>query len=181
LIMRLNLTAAVCLFLALVVSCRPGLRPRLHIIDGEGRRQLSAEESYYLENREFVNKPEGLPHKAGRANILITDQTAIDPDRAEIETGLIRAVGEIKYRIYVSLPEKISIDSLDIAGKSICRIMALYDLDERLRHYVCMEGFLKIDSVKSSYFHALLSGGYFNQNGDSLFFEGDLKVKRKKH
>jgi hypothetical protein len=67
-----------------------------------------------------------------------------------------------------------------MAGKSICRILALYDLDERLRHYTCTEGFLKIDSVKSSSFHALLSGKYFNQNGDSLIFEGDLKVKRKK-
>ncbi|UCD94027.1 MAG: hypothetical protein JSU69_09690 [Candidatus Zixiibacteriota bacterium] len=178
--MKSSLTLIFCLLSVLLISCRPGLRPALYIIDAESRRQLNTEDSYYLENRELIDRPEGLPHRAGQGNILISNQTIINPEQAEIETGLIRAVGEIKYRIYVALPEEISGDSLDIASKSICRIVALYHLAERLRHYTCTEGFLKIDSVKSSSFHALFSGKYFNPENDSLVFEGDLKVKRKK-
>jgi hypothetical protein len=117
---------------------------------------------------------------SGRGNVLVTDQSSKDPGGEEIGTGLIKVVRETTYRIYVALPEDIVEDSINITDQSICRVIGLYDLEDDLKHYVCDEGYVKIDSVKSSRFHAYLSGRYYNTRRDSLIFEGDLSVKRRK-
>ena len=162
------------------ISCRSRLKPVVYEIRGESRHQLSTRNSYYMENYRLVDTTAGNPLKAGSGNLLVAELIIAPPDRKEISTGLIKAVGEMEYRVYIALPAEISPDSLDIAGQSVCRIIGLYELTDSLTHYVCAEGYLKIDTVKSSRFHAILSGKYHNVMDDSLRIDGDLSVTRKK-
>lgn len=170
----------VLLVFMLLASCGQRLGPVLYQIRGEARQGLIPESSYSRDGFTLTDTYDANPLRPGRGKILVTNQIATDIDRADINIGLIKAVGEICYRIYVILPEEIVKDSLGIADRSICRIIGMYELADSLRHYVCRDGYLKIDTVKSSRFHAWFSGSYYNVNNDSLIFNGDLNVKRKR-
>jgi len=174
-----TLFIAVCIFV-LVLSCRSRLKPKIYQINEESRCLLDYVDSYYMDGFNLLISPKTDPLSLGTGKILITNQGGLNPDQEEIKTGLIMAVGEINYRIYVDLPPIITTGRMDLKNKSVCRIIGLYKLDDRIKHYVCREGFLKIDTVKSSRFHAQLYGKYFNYKSDSLIFEGNLNVKRKK-
>lgn len=151
----------------------------MYQIGEESRLRLDYIDSYWLENFTLSLSSDTDPLMPGEGNVLICNQRRTDPDRGEIQTGLIKAVGEINYRIYVALPQNITTGSLDLQKKSICRIIGMYELDDRIKHYDCREGYLKIDTVKTSRFHAQMYGKYFNYKNDSLVFEGDLNVKRR--
>lgn len=178
--MKVKLIFAAIVILVLVSSCRHRLRPILYKVEGGDRLTLDLENCYYMDGFTLSSVFRANPLTPGRGKVLVTNHSIKDPGREEIRIGLIKAVGEIMYRIYVALPEDIAEDSINIAGKSVCYIIGLYDLDDNIKHYLCNEGYLKIDSVRSSRFHAFLSGKYYNIEKDSLIFEGDLNVKRRK-
>lgn len=164
----------------ILISCRSRLKPNMYQIEENSRLKLDYIDSYYLENFTISLSEKSEPLIPAEGKVLISNQKRIDPDNIEIETGLMSALGEINYRIYVALPKNITTGKLDLKNKSICRIIGMYDLENRLKHYECREGYLKIDTVKSSRFHAYLYGKYFNYKNDSLVFDGDLNVKEKK-
>jgi hypothetical protein len=166
--------------LAVIMSCHSRLKPRLYQVGEESRLRLEYVDSYWLDNFTLSRAEEGDPLIPGEGKVLICNQKRTDPNQAEIETGLLTAVGEINYRIYVDLPDKITTGSLNLKNKSICRIIGMYEIDDRVKHYECREGYLKIDTVKTNRFHAQLYGKYFNYKNDSLVFDGDLNVKEKK-
>ncbi len=167
------------IFLVLL-SCRSRLKPKMYQVEEESRLKLEYIDSYWMDNFALSLSSESDPLSSGEGKVLISNQRRANPDRGEIRTGLISAVGEINYRIYVALPQNITTGSMDLKKKSICRIIGMYELDDRIKHYECREGYLKIDTVKSSRFHAQMYGKYFNYKNDSLIFEGDLNVKQKK-
>jgi hypothetical protein len=152
----------------------------MYQVGEESRTKLEYVDSYWMDNFTLSQVETGDPLMPGEGKILICNQKRYDPDLAEIETGLFKATGEINYRIYVDLPENITTGSLNLKNKSICRIIGLYELDDRLKNYECREGYLKIDTVKSNRFHAQLYGKYFNYKNDSLVFDGDMNVVHKK-
>ena len=178
--MRNKTIIIVVLALLVAVSCNNRLRPILYEINGENHMSLSHNETYYQIGRELNHRYDQRPLRDGDRIVLTTIQSAVDSEKSELSTGLITAVGEIEYRLYTAFPFINEGDSLDIADNSICRLIGLYEIADSLKHYECREGFIKIDSVKSSRFHAYLSGKYFNRNNDSLLFEGDLKVGLRK-
>lgn len=164
---------------AFSISCRTRLRPKLYIINETLKQPLDLKQSYYLNNFSLKTTPGGSPLVSGSANVLVSNQSMTNPGDDIIETGLIKAVKEISYRLYVELPADIKVDSLNIMDKSICRIIGNYEVENQIKHYVCREGYLAIDTVKSSRFFARMYGKYFNSANDSLIFEGTLNVKQK--
>jgi hypothetical protein len=178
--MKLKIGLFIFAIIAITLTCRGRLSPVLYQIEGESRSALKVDESYYLTGYDLSMSPDTDPVVIGRGNILITNQYREEPGKEIIETGLIKAVGEITYRIYAALPEDIAIGSMELAGKSVCRIIGMYELSEDIRHYVCHEGTLAIDTVKTSRFRAHIYGKYYNTNNDSLIFDGDLNVKKQK-
>jgi hypothetical protein len=164
----------------ILLSCRSRLRPKMFQVEENSRLKLDYVDSYWMDNFALSLSAEADPLSPGVGKVLISNQRRANPDRGEIETGLISAVAEINYRIYIDLPQNITTGSMDLKNKSICRLIGMFELDDRIKHYECREGFLKIDTVKSSRFHAQMYGKYFNYKNDSLVFEGDLNVKQKK-
>nr|MBN2276572.1 hypothetical protein [candidate division Zixibacteria bacterium] len=178
-ICKSKIILGILLLLALMAACRHGLKPVVYRVMNNERRSLGTEDTYYLSRFEMTDRKAANPIQPGRGNVLVTNQSYVNPDAEELNTGLILAVSEINYRIYISLPDQIQAESLDIASRSICRIIGLYDLPDSLRHYECIEGFLKIDTVKSSRFHARVAGIYLNPVNDTLSFDGDLNASRR--
>lgn len=175
---KIIIIAALVLFAA--VSCNNRLRPILYEINGENRLHLSHNETYYQIGHELNHRHDLRPLRDGDMIVLTTIQNAVHPEQSEVATGLITAIGEIEYRLYAAIPFINEGDSLDIAGNSICRLIGFYETADSLKHYECREGYIKIDSVRSSRFHAFLSGKYFNLRNDSLLFDGDLNVRLRK-
>jgi hypothetical protein len=178
--MKIKYSTFVLLAFIISLSCQSRLKTILYEIDGENRLPLTHDHSYYLEGFRLADTYGVKPFTPGAGKVMVTGQRITPGEKNEIETGLIKAVREIEYRIYVSLPDNITVDSFDIADKSFCRLIGLYELPDRMKHYDCMEGFLVIDTVKSKRFRARLSGKYYNAENDSLIFDGDLNVRLRK-
>lgn len=136
--------------------------------------------SYYLEGCKISLHPNENLVVPGRGSVLVTNQKSIHPERKKISAGLATVESELTYRILVALPESPVKDSLNIGNSSLCKLVGRYELPDSLNLYYCREGYLKIDSVKSSSFHAFLRGKYFNIKNDSLQFSGELRVKKEK-
>ena len=117
---------------------------------------------------------------SGDGAVLITNHRSIHPEKKEMPAGIITVRGEMTERIAVNLPTGFKNDSLDIADQSICILIGRFELADSLNLYYCREGYLRIDSVKSSTLYAYLSGKYFNINNDSLQFAGELRARKQK-
>jgi len=178
--MKTKTTLIVILVLLAVVSCRTRLKSILYEVNDESRLGLVHDETYYQTGFELNDNYEQNAMKYGSGIVMTSVQKATHPESGELITGLLKAVGEIEYRLYVHLPFINQGDSIDLAGNSICRLIGLYQFDDSLKHYSCREGFIRIDTAKSARFHAYLSGKYFNISNDSLILEGDLSARLKK-
>ncbi|MEW5924983.1 MAG: hypothetical protein AB1746_13445 [Candidatus Zixiibacteriota bacterium] len=178
--MKTKIIIIAVLVFVLAISCRTRLGSVLYEIDGENQTALSQKETYYqvgfdLDKSSLVN-----PLINGKKIVLISRQNAAHPEKSEIATGLITSTGEIEYRVYVPIPFINEGESLNVSGKSFCRLIGLFDIADSLKHYECREGYIKIDTVKPSRFVSYLSGKYYNRENDSLILEGHLNAVRKK-
>ena len=178
--MKIKTTIIAALFMLALISCRSRLQPTLYEILDSGKRELVRNDTYYQTGFELNDDYARSAVRPGSGIVMVTSQSAKNTEKDEVSTGLIKAVGEIEYRLYVYLPFINQDDSLDISGKSICRLIGFYEIADSLKHFSCREGFIKVDSVKSSRFNAFLSGKFFNRHNDSLLFEGFLKAEQKK-
>jgi len=178
--MNIKITIIAALVLLALISCRSRLQPTLYEIMDNGRHKLVQNDTYYQAGFELNDNYAKSAVRAGSGIVLVTSQSAKNIEKDEVSTGLIKAVGEIEYRLYVYLPFINQNDSLDISGNSICRLIGFYEIEDSLKHYSCREGYIKVDSVKSSRFNAFLSGKFYNRQNDSLLFEGFLKAEQKK-
>jgi hypothetical protein len=168
------------LIILTLVACRSRFAPKFYKIDGEEKKLLNRSDIYFLNQMTLTDPSETGPIKPGNGNVLIIGHADVDPELQEIDAGLITAVGEIEYRIYVDLPPTISIDSVDIVDRSVCRLIGLYNLPEEQRRYACHEGFMVIDTVRSRLTCGYLYGQYVNINNDTLSFEGRFRARLKK-
>ncbi|PKK82238.1 MAG: hypothetical protein CVT49_14790 [candidate division Zixibacteria bacterium HGW-Zixibacteria-1] len=178
--MKTRIIIIAVLILAVAISCRTRLKPILFELDGENRVTLNQKETWYQVGYDLYNTATGNPLVKGDGIILVSSQYARHPERNEIQTGLFKSAGEIEYRLFIPLLFINEGDSLDIGGKSVCRLIGLYEMADSLKHYDCRQGYLKIDTVKSSRFSAYMSGKYFNSENDSLVLEGRLNAVKKK-
>jgi hypothetical protein len=176
--MRKAIVTVVMLALA-VIACHPKYRIDFYKIEGPEKRLLSNEDSYFLNGFRISPNPLENQVAAGAGKVLVTNQSMPDPEQMRIKSGIITTEGKLNYRIYVQLPESIKKDSLNISGNSICQLVGRFNIDDTLKIYNCREGYILIDSVKSSRFFAILSGKYYNQSNDSLIFSGAVKVHRR--
>lgn len=163
-----------------LIGCRSRFAPKFYKIDGKGQKLLNKTDVYFLEQMTLADPSETAPIKPGNGNVLIIGHADVDPELQEIDAGLITAVGEIEYRIYVDLPPTITVDSADIVDRSVCRLIGLYNLPEEQRRYTCHEGFMVIDTVRSRLTCGYLYGHYININNDTLSFEGRFRARLKK-
>jgi len=171
---------AVVLFTALIIpGCRHGLKPVVYRVSESGRTDLSSGETYFMQGYILGRKNATNPIEPGEGTVLISNQSMVNPKQEEINTGLILSVGEINYRFYFSLPQQIKKDSIAIGGESLCRIIGMYELPDSVRNFECQDGFIRIDTVKSSRISAVFSGTYQNSLADTLIFEGSIGAKKK--
>jgi hypothetical protein len=177
--MKIKLALCFLLILLSCPACRQYGNLRFYVTRGESRQLSKPEGSYYLENYVISSRPQDNLLALGDGKVLITNQSVPDPEQKELQAGWILTQGSLTYRIAATLPQTIVRDSLNLAGRSICQIIGQFNLPDSLRIYNCREGYLLVDSVKSSKFFAILSGKYYNVNNDSLIFSGQLKVKKK--
>ncbi len=178
--MKLRTILTVLIILTFFSACRHRLRPQLYQIENNSRIRLEQSDCYYSTGFRLSDKPDSIAFIPGVGNLLITNQTLTDTAQVYFPAGIMSVDKKITYRIYIDLPEKLTQDSLDITDRSICHIIGQYELDEKLKMYYCRRGYLLIDSLKRSGFYGILSAQYQNRQGDTLVFEGNMKVKRKK-
>lgn len=178
--MKTKLIIIAVLIFILAVSCQTRLKSVMYEINGENRSALNHAETYYQVGYDLNPKAPGNPLMDGDNIVLVSRQNAPHPEKSEIQTGLIRSTGEIEYRLYVPIPFINTGDSLDISGKSFCRLIGLFNKADDLKQYECREGYIIIDTVKSSRFTSILSGKFYNPENDSLILEGRLNAVLKK-
>jgi len=204
--MKLWLAILLSIFLSFIIlaSCQSRYRPRFYLIQESVQRELTLDDSYYLEGYKISPRPLENLIVPGAGTVLVTNQKSVRPDKKEIPAGLMTVQGEMIYRIVIALPArqkpdlpKIPVkDSLDLADNSLCKLIGRYELPDSLNLYYCREGYLKIDLVPSKAgfenksssfrsvtrpdFQAFLWGRYFNIKNDSLQFSGELRVKKGK-
>jgi hypothetical protein len=171
---------AATVLMAMSCGCRQRLAPVLYRVDGGEEQRLDPVESYYLEGYSLTPLPTDYPFETGEGKVLVTIHRGIDPGLAGVKAGILTAPGELTYRIYIALPNQIAESTFEIEEKSYCRIVGMYERDDKFKNFVCREGYLRIDTLGASKFSAFLSGKYFNIINDSLVFEGFLKARRKK-
>ena len=164
------------------ISCtyQHRLRPKFYRVERDYQQELVSRESYYLDGFSIRDAYDANPLTPDGARVLVTYQTALSSDSGRIDFGILSVPGEIGYRIYVELPEVTGKDSIGITGRSICRIIGLYEMADSLKHFRCTDGYLLIDTVKANRFTAYLSARYLNVVRDSLAFRGRLDVQRLK-
>jgi hypothetical protein len=177
--MRKGTILSVLIILTLFSSCRNRLQPQLYYLEQDSRVKLTKSDCYYVEGMQLSNSPDSMDMISGAGNLLITNQDFYDSSQVYFPGAILSVDRKLTYRIFINLPAQLSHDSLDIADHSVCRIIGLYELDDAIKMYHCREGYLLIDSVRRSSFYGDLSAVYFNNQGDSLKFTGDMKVRRK--
>ncbi len=177
--MRIKTIILIGLVFILALSCKSRLQPRLYQVGESISFLLKEVESFYRPGYILTDEPQTSYIRPGDGAILIAKR--IGPSAGELQTlGKVFTVEEkIAYQILVELPASIRKDSLDLHDHSLCRLEGRFDVDERLRIYHCMKGFMVIDTVWTSSFRARLSGIYVNPENDTLIFEGDLKARRR--
>ncbi len=163
----------------LALSCKSRLQPRLYQVGESISFLLKEVESFYRPGYILTDEPQTSYIRPGDGTVLVAKR--IGPSAGELQTlGKVFTVEEkTAYQIMVELPTSIRRDSLDLRGRSICRLEGRFDVDEQLRIYRCMQGFMVIDTVWTSSFRGRLSGIYVNPENDTLIFEGDLKARRR--
>jgi len=176
--MKYRLPVIILLTCLSIIACRHRLKPKMYQIN-EGREVLmTTNESYYYKNLHLLlDSATMIP---GENIVLVASHTLDDTGRTYITGNVISFDEKNTYRLYVELPAQLQRDSLDIAGKSVCRLAGKYDLANEMRTYICRKGFALIDSVRTKWFYAALSGFYVNAVNDTLQFRGDLKVRLQK-
>ena len=177
--MRIKAVLLIALIPLTLFSCKNRLKPRLYQISESKQFLLKETDSYYRHGFVLTDNPELSYIEPGDGTVLITRR--VGPPGDEIKTlGKIFTVeAKTSYQILVGLPLRLDRDSLDLKGRSICRLEGQFNLDEGLRLYRCTEGYIALDSVWASSFRARLSGIYVNSENDTLVFDGDLKAGRR--
>jgi len=177
--MRLGTVLLLLIILTLVSSCRNRLKPQLYYIEHDSQFKLTQSNCYFIDKMQFSRNHDSTDIVPGQGNLLITNQDFYDTSRVYFPGDILSVDQKLTYRIFINLPAEIKPDSLDINGQSICKIIGLYELDDAINMYQCRNGYLLIDSVKRSSFFGELSAVYNNNQGDSLKFTGNMKVKLK--
>jgi hypothetical protein len=171
------------IFLSLILLFATGCHPKYYThffrTDEGINRELMAEESYYVEGFRISEQPLENLIVPGSGNVLVTNQSMAVPGAKELMTEFLTVKERMTFRLAADIPGEIKKDSLNIKDQSICQIIGLFNLPDSLRLYRCREGYLLIDSVKSSKFFATISARYFNINSDSLSFSGSLWIKKR--
>jgi hypothetical protein len=166
--------------IVVLISCNTKYSLHFYKFEGQQRFDLQNEGSYFRDGYVIARNNPGGIISPGLGTVLVTNQSMVDPEMKDIPSGLLTTSGKINYRIYTDLPADLKKDSLSIGGKSICQIIGQYNRPESLKIYNCTEGYIRLDSVKSSKFFAVLSGKYVNLQNDSLVFWGEMKPKKRK-
>src|SRR5512136_2469350 len=97
------------------LSCSDKYRLLFYRID-EGRKlELAHEDSYYIQGFIISNRPEQNLIVPGRGQLLVTNQSALNPEQKNVPSGLITTEGRLTYRIVVPLPGIIATDSINMA------------------------------------------------------------------
>lgn len=163
----------------ILFSCKNRLQPRLYQIRETKPFLLKELETFYRPGYVLSDDPQLSYIRPGDGTVLAAKR--IGPPAGQLRTlGKVFTVEEkTAYQILVELPADLRQDSLDIRGHSLCRLEGRFDIEEQLRIYRCIKGFLTIDTVWTSSFRARLSGTYVNAENDSLVFEGDLRAGRR--
>ncbi len=164
------------IFLLIILSCQSQYTPKIYMVGEDSTRSMKAEQSYFLNGYELDKDNFSRPVIKGDNTVIATYQSLADP-RQELETGLIKALAEIEYRIFAELPPLTQTDSFDLAGRSICLQIGNYDLPESLRVYTCRQGYIAIDTLKSNIIFSRVKGIYLNDLNDTLTFSGNIRAR----
>jgi len=176
--MRYLLSIAIIILLAFN-ACQNKFLPKLYHVESGSEQLLELENCYFLNGYRLAEKPLSSMVQPGNGLVLITNQSRIDSGMVNVKSGWVTVDAQIRYQIAVQLPENLKKDSLDIAGNSTCLLVGKYDLPDSLKLYYCRQGYILIDSVKSSRFTAVLDGTYISITRDTLRFKGALKARRR--
>ncbi len=164
----------------LIISCGGKyLKSDFYLITDRAVEQLRRIEDYYLADTHLVDDPAQRFQIAGAGNLLIASYVRPDPETIDTALHVIEVQPNLEYRIYTDLPVDLRIDSLDIAGKSLCFMVGQYELADYLKTYRCGEGYLTIDSIRKGMLYTRLSGLYYNTAGDSLYFRGNIVARQR--
>ncbi|MCX6826685.1 MAG: hypothetical protein NTV06_05390 [candidate division Zixibacteria bacterium] len=162
-----------------IIACHEKYLIHSYIAEEGVVREAQIKTSYYMDGYRISDKPEEILLASGQGTIMITEQILSDQAQGTLSAEIFKIEPEINYRIAVSLPEKVSRDSLNINGRSLCQLIGRFNLPDSLKMYYCHQGYILIDSVKATQFFAILSGKYFNSKNDSLEFSGQFWIKKK--
>jgi len=168
------------LLVLLWTACGKGyFRSDFFMITEKSVEKLRPVENYYLEDTHLIDDVERRFQIAGAGNLLIASYIHPDPEVLDTALRIFEFTPDLEYRLYIDLPVELEVDSLDIAGKSICFIVGQYELRDYLKTFRCGEGYLAIDSIKKQKLFTRLNGIYYNSAGDSLLFRGKITAPGK--
>ncbi len=177
--MRIKAVLLIVLVFLLMFSCKNRLKPRLYQIDESKQFPLKETDSYYRHGFILSDNAELSYIAPGDGTVLFTRRVGPTGDEIKTLGNVFSVESKTAYQILVGLPFRLDRDSLDLKGRSLCRLEGQFNLEEGLRLYRCTEGFIAIDSLWASSFRARLSGIYVNSENDTLVFDGDLKAGRR--
>ncbi len=177
--MRIKAVLLIALISLTLFSCKNRLKPRLYQISESKRYLLKETDTFYRHGFVLTDNPELSYIEPGDGTVLFARRVGPKGDEIKTLGNVFSVESKTSYRVLVGLPLRLDRDSLDLRGRSLCRLEGQFNLDEGLRLYRCTEGYIVLDSVWTSSFRARLSGIYVNSERDTLVFDGDLKAGRR--
>jgi hypothetical protein len=178
--MYLKIAVMFLLALTLLAACQSKYALHFYRIENHSRQELKSQDCYYVPNYRISSSPKTMNLAPGQGNLLIVNQSGVNPKQKDLKVDFFSTEGRLTYNTYVNLPVVIKKDSVNMDENSVCWMTGDYEVADSLRMYQCREGYLLIDSVKSSKFFLTMKAKFVNIIGDSLVFSGDMRPKKKK-
>lgn len=169
-----GLLATLCL-----TSCKNRLQPRLYQEVESKKLFLPEIDTYYKSGFVMGNDPDLSYMQTGRGTVMIVERQGPTESEIKIFRNIFSVNEKLSYKFIFDLPFELNVDSIPLAGKSICRLIGRYELEEKQRIYECVSGDIVIDTVWNTALRARVNGVYVNAADDSLKFSGDVKARRR--
>ncbi len=140
-------------------------------------KKVKVEQAEFLE-RTVLDDPQGkrkvIP---GPGNVIVVTTGTRWKVPHEYTGLLLGADDYLRYRLYLQLPPEVRKDSLTLANNSFVFLLGHYDLPMSSKVYFPQNGFFLIDSVTSKFLFGTIDGTYRSEEGFTLTFNGQFKVK----
>ena len=176
------LALALALAISGAMSCASRYRTHLYCIKNQKKIEAKVEEAFYV--RGYGLRPElsddfliAADGQLAAVAFFLRDTSLIPYDPYRVVQYRPRR----NYRLFWPLPVKLARGSLRTPGpRPFVRDMDNYEAPPGERVYTLAHGDMLIDSIKSSDLYTSISAAFYNQAGDSLHFEGQVKIRRRK-